>query len=377
MPNVAVELENVSTGVKQTANTNQSGIYRFNNVPIGVYRVISAANGFAGMKVENVSVELNRVTTVNLSLQVANVSSTVEVIAAAAPIDTTTAQVQSTFSSKTIVDMPMAAVGLGPLNVSLLSAGVASSGGTGLGEGPSVGGQRPRNNTFNVEGVDNNRRDVTGSNLRIPNEATAEVTILQNQFSAEFGHSGGGVFNTVVRSGSNDIHGSAYEYFQNRNLNALDESLARQGTYSNPRFDDNRLGGSVGGPIFKNRLFYYGLFEYQPIGQAASPAAATFAPTDAGYQQLAAIQGLSQTNLNILKQYAGSAPSAVDTTSVKGVNIPIGILPISLPTWQNNYRWVVSGDYNMTSADQLRVRLLSNKTAGISPTAAIPASVAG
>ena len=62
-----------------------------------------------------------------------------------------------------------------------------------------------------MEGVDNNRRDVTGSNVRIPNEATSEVTALQNQFSAEFGHSGGGVFNTVLRSGTNSIHGAIYE----------------------------------------------------------------------------------------------------------------------------------------------------------------------
>jgi hypothetical protein len=367
IPNVGVELENIDTGVKQTANTNQNGVYRFNNVPIGRYRVTAVATGFAATKIENATVELNRTTTVNLTLQVANVSSTVEVVGATAPIDTTTAQVQSTFSAKTIVDMPMSAVGLGPLNVSLLSAGVASSGGLGLGEGPSVGGQRPRNNSFNVEGVDNNRRDVTGSNLRIPNEATAEVTILQNQFSAEFGHSGGGVFNTVVRSGTNELHGSVYEYFQNRNLNALDQAFARQGIYENPRYDDNRLGGSIGGPIIRNKLFYYGLFEYNPIGQASSPSTPTYAPTDAGYQRLASIPGLSQTNLNVLKQYAGSAPTASDTTSVNGVAIPIGILPISLAQYQNNYNWVVSGDYVISDADQLRVRFLSNKATGFSP----------
>jgi hypothetical protein len=305
---------------------------------------------------------------VNITLQVASVSSTVEVISAAAPIDTTTAQVQSTFSTKTVADMPMSAVGLGPLNVSLLSAGIAGSGGVGLGEGPSVGGQRPRNNSFNVEGVDNNRRDVTGSNLRISNEATAEVTILQNQFSAEFGHSGGGVFNTVVKSGTNELHGSVYEYFQNRNLNALDEAFKRQGTYENPRFDENRIGGSAGGPIIRNRLFYYGLFEYNPLGQATTPSAATLAPTDQGYSLLAGIPGLSPTNLGILKQYAGAVPSQSDTTTVSGVQIPIGILPINFPAYQNTYNWVVSGDYTISNADQLRVRFLSNTTRGIDPT---------
>ncbi len=367
VPNAMVELENLATGVKHTTTTNQGGVYRFNNVPIGQYRVSTAISGFMPTKIENVPVELNKTASVNITLQIASLSSTVEVISAPAPIDTTTAQVQSTFSTKSVNDMPMSAIGLGPLNVSLLSAGVASSGGVGLGEGPSVGGQRPRNNAFNVEGVDNNRRDVTGSNLRISNEATAEVTILQNQFSAEFGHSGGGVFNTVIKSGTNELHGSAYEYFQNRNLNALDEAFKRQGTFEQPRYDDNRLGGSVGGPLIRNRLFYYGLFEYNPIGQATTPSAATYAPTEQGYSVLAGMPGVSQTNLGILKQYAGAAPSESDTTKVGGLAIPIGILPINFPAYQNNYNWVVSGDYNISNSDQLRVRFLSNISRGISP----------
>ena len=101
-------------------------------------------------------------------------------------------------------ELPMAANHLGGvLNLSLLGAGVASSGGFGVGTGPSVGGQRPRNNNFTIEGVDNNRKDVTGPAVAIPNDAVAEFTVLQNQFSAEFGHSSGGQFNTVLRGGTN------------------------------------------------------------------------------------------------------------------------------------------------------------------------------
>ncbi len=92
---------------------------------------------------------------------------------------------------------------LGALNLSLLGAGVASSGGVGVGVGPSVGGQRPRNNSFNIEGVDNNRKDVAGPNVYLPNEATAEFTLLQNQFAPEFGHSSGGQFNLIAKSGTN------------------------------------------------------------------------------------------------------------------------------------------------------------------------------
>ena len=95
---------------------------------------------------------------------------------------------------------------------------MATSGGIGVGTGPSVGGQRPRNNNFTIEGIDNNNGSVTGPLVTVPNDAVAEFTFLQNQFGADFGHSSGGQFNQVVKSGTNQFHGSAYEYFINRNL---------------------------------------------------------------------------------------------------------------------------------------------------------------
>src|SRR5258708_27582957 len=158
----------------------------------------------------------------------------------------------------------------GIYNRALVGAGVGSSGGVGVGYGPSVGGQRPRNNNFTVEGVDNNRKDVTGPTVSIPNDAVAEFTVLQNQFSAEFGHSSGGQFNTVLRGGTNDIHAKLYEYLLNRDLNALDQSFKRQGILTKQRYDQSRLGGSIAGPIKKNKLFYYGLYEYNPLGHAST-----------------------------------------------------------------------------------------------------------
>ncbi len=95
--------------------------------------------------------------------------------------------------------------GSGVINLSLLAAGVASSGGIGVGTGPSVGGQRPRNNNFTIEGVDNNSGTVTGPLVGIPNDAVAEFTFLQNQFDPDFGHSSGGQFNQVLKSGTNHV----------------------------------------------------------------------------------------------------------------------------------------------------------------------------
>src|SRR5262249_10532514 len=140
----------------------------------------------------------------------------------AAAIDTTTAQVQTTFQTRQLADLGAASTGSGVINLSLLSAGVTSSGGAGQGTGPSVGGQRPTNNSFTIEGIDNNSLAVTGPVVTIPNDAVSEFSILQNQFSADFGHSSGGQFNQVIKSGTNEFHGMAYDYFNNRNLDAAD-----------------------------------------------------------------------------------------------------------------------------------------------------------
>ena len=102
--------------------------------------------------------------------------------------------------------------------------------------------------------------------MAVPNDAVAEFTFLQNQFGADFGHSSGGQFNQVVKSGTNQFHGSAYEYFINRDLNAADNLNFVQGNPLHPRFDNNRFGGTFGGPIKKNKLFFFVNYEYNPIG---------------------------------------------------------------------------------------------------------------
>jgi hypothetical protein len=207
----------------------------------------------------------------------------------------------------------------------------------------------------------------------VPNDAVSEFTLLQNQFSAEFGHSSGGQFNTNIKSGTNSIHGALYDYAGNRNFNAVDQTSANSGVFSNPRFDQNRLGASVGGPIKKDRLFYYALFEYNPTGQASVPSSALFAPTAAGYSQLSAMPGLSQTNLGILKKYVAPAPTQSSSIDVGGVTIPTGVLPIVAPNYQNNYYGVGSIDYNISDRDQLRGRFLYNRSDTIDTAATLPA----
>jgi len=269
-----VSATNVATGVTASSKTNNTGQYRFDNLLVGNYKIAVKASGFRTTTVL-MEVLLNATGTANVTLTPGATSETVEVSGEAPIIDTTTPQLQTTYQEKQLLDLPTAGLGVSPngqnlgvLNLALLDAGVGSSGGLGAGTGPSVGGQRPRNNNFTIEGVDNNDKGVTGPLIYIPQDAVANFSVLQNQFSSEFGHSTGGQFNIVVNSGTNSFHGRAYEYFQNRNLNSVDQSLANQGIFTNPRFDSNRYGGQLGGPIFKNKLFFFVNFERNSIGNA-------------------------------------------------------------------------------------------------------------
>ncbi|MEO8593644.1 MAG: carboxypeptidase regulatory-like domain-containing protein [Candidatus Solibacter sp.] len=374
VPNAAVQLLNANTGVKNATTTDSSGSYRFNNILVGTYSVTATATGFTTTTLKDLAVELNKATTANIKVEVGSVATAVDVMEAISAIDTTTAQVSNNFESRMAAELPTAANNLGGvLNLSLLGAGIASSGGVGTGTGPSVGGQRPRNNNFMIDGVDNNRKDVTGPAVLIPNDAVQEFSVLQNQFSAEFGHSSGGQFNTVLRGGTNQVHGTVYDYLQNRHLNAMDQSDKRNGLSANPRFDLNRLGAALGGPIKANKLFYYGLYEYYPLGQATAPAGGiTYSPTTAGYTTLSSMSGISATNLSILKQFMPPTSTTAKTTPVNGVDIPLGVLPISAPNFTNTYSWLVSMDYHISDRDQLRGRYVDNKISSINITANLP-----
>src|SRR4030095_3462413 len=208
----------------------------------------------------------------------------------------------------------------GIYNLALISPNVVSSGGVGLGTGGSVGGQRPRDNDFIVDGIDNNDKTVSGPQIYISPESVAEFNVLTNQASAEFARSTGGQFITVTKSGGNDFHGTAFEVFRNKRLNALDnlQTLSGITRETNPRLDQNRFGGNISGPLYlprfgeggpgvypwsgKNRLFFFFQFEQIGLGQAASPGNVS-APTAEGLALLQGLSGVSPTNLAIFRQF--------------------------------------------------------------------------
>jgi hypothetical protein len=401
---------NVATGVVAVTKTNHAGEYRFDNLIVGTYKITAKMTGFKTIT-EQVDVELNKTGTRNLSLTPGAASETIEVSGTPPTIDTTTSQLQSTYEERELQNLPSASSGSGVLNLSLLQAGVGTTGGLGAGSGPSVGGQRPRENSFTIEGTDNNDKNVTGPIVYVPNDAVANFTVIQNQFSPEFGHSAGAQFNQVIVNGTNTIHGRVYEYFRNRNLNAIDQSIANVTpagqTPTNPRYDNNRFGGQVGGPIFKNKLFYFVNFEYNPVGQAAVPSSAALAPTAAGWTTVSGVPGVNPNNVAgfsaqavapaqgsgliaaapdqycpgvttpadnvVVYNYVNLIPCASSSTNVPAPNyVPVGILPIIAPNYANTEALVTSMDYDMSQKDQIRGRYIYNKVTEIDTGAELP-----
>jgi hypothetical protein len=382
IPSAGIEVENVATGVKTETTASGVGEFRLVNLPVGTYTIRVSKANFATTTITNFGVELNKTNSITVTLDIGQQSMAVEVSGATPVINTSTTQIDNTFDTKSTSDLPVAAQGLGVLNLSLLQSGVSTSGGVGAGTGPSVGGQRPRNNNFTIEGVDNNNKSVTGPLVIVPNDAVEEFSALSNQFSPEFGHSNAGQFNTVVKTGTNDIHGKAFGYFNNRNFNAIDQKVVQAlgPGAQNPRFDDNRYGGQVGGPIVKNKLFYFADFEYRTLGQASVAAGGLCAPTAAGYTTIQGIPNISATNLGILQKYAGAAPAGGNcgavpakdpagnpntTKSIFVANpsaasgftaVQVGTIPVQAPNY-TNFKYLTTGmDYDISPKDQLRGR---------------------
>ncbi len=408
IPQANVVATNVDTKVAYTGVTAASGEVNIQNLPAGNYDVTATAPGFSAFTLKGFRVDINKSATANLTLSVSSAQSVDVSAVAAVALDTTSANLTQSFEAQELSILPTATQGLGVLNVSLLSPGVASSGGIGIGTGPSIGGQRPRNNNFMIEGIDNNDKGVTGPLVYVPNDAVGEFSLITNQFSPEFGHSSGGQFNTNVLSGTNKFHGVAYEYFNNRDLNATNQPAGQH--LPNPRYDDNRYGGEVGGPILKDKLFFFVNFERHTTGQSLQYQLCT--PTAAGLTQLQAIAGQANLNANNVAQYvkytpaspgqvgganqpadvacfnqASGAQSAIIYSGTApggtypGINngpvfgsgtqysIPEGNFVVSAPKFTNFDALTTSGDYTISSTDNLRLRYIYN-TVGTQDTAA-------
>lgn len=376
-----VTLTNEATGVSQTTESTSAGVYNFSNLLVGTYTLKIEAKGFAPFANKSIAVSSNQVVEANAKMSVGGESTTVEVAAGAEAVETTTSQVSNTFSAQQVINLPTASANL--LNLAVLAPNTTTQGGGVLGQGGSVGGTRPRMNGFNVDGVDDNSQSVTGSLSTVVNDAVAEFNLITNQFSAEYGHSAGGQFNIITKSGTNEWHGSAGWDTQNRNFNAL-TNIQKQnenpdGSVTKPRYDFNRLSGTIGGPIMKNKWFIFGALQYHTKGLGATGVTVT-APTAEG---LASLNGLAanQAVKDILAQFPMAASASCDPTVPEVLDkndpnyktllakqcqfashtvIPVGKTNFTSPDFYNEWDWHVNSDLNLTK-HRIGVRYLYNR----------------
>ncbi|MGB6265131.1 MAG: TonB-dependent receptor [Candidatus Acidiferrales bacterium] len=248
-----VTLTNTGTGISRTAASGSDGSYLFDLVQVGTYKVTVEKAGFATFVQAGVVLELNQNGRVDASLKIGQTSEVVEVTGNVLQVDTTSAVLGKVENQRMINDLPL--VERDTLQLGLLQAGVFNPDpDDGSGNPFSVSGQRSESLTFMLDGADNT--DFLGNNIVVsPNpDAVQEFKILTNNYDAEYGRTSGGIVNQITKSGTNDFHGDAFEFIRNNVLNAKNYFLPLANA---PPFKRNEFGATLGGPIKKDKTFFF------------------------------------------------------------------------------------------------------------------------
>lgn len=259
---VKVTLEGVRTGIKQTTTTDTSGNYQFLNQRIGEYRVTAEAQGFKVVKSDAFLLTVNARQRVNLALQVGDVSQSIDVSGAAEALETESSDRGQVIQRAAIVNLPLN--GRAYADLALLSPGVRKSNITSRDASFNVNGLRSSLNNFLVDGVDNNAYGTSNQGfsnqiVQLNPDAVEEFRVVTNNFSAEYGRAGGAVINASVRAGTNEFHGSVWEFLRNTKLNAV--GFFRPSTGVKPVLVQNQFGGSFGGRIVRDKTFFFADYE--------------------------------------------------------------------------------------------------------------------
>jgi hypothetical protein len=343
VPGAMVTATNEDTKVVSNATTSGT-VYVFPDLLPGPYTVEVSKEGFNKYVRAHVNVLPNQTVDAQATLELGSVSTTVEVTAEGeAPVQVTSSQIQSGFSGSVAEQLPINTIGGDVKELAVVLPNTTTQPGGVAGSGGSIGGLRPRYNSFTIDGADDNSAYVNGSLTPVIEDSVADFTVLTNQFNAEYGHSAAGIFAITTKSGTNNIHGEAHEYNRTRNYDALDMQEIQQGFQN--RYDYNRMGGSIGGPILKDRLFFFGAAEYQDENKAAAgPTVNT--PTAAG---LATLTGMAANSAvkTVLAQFAVAPAVNGPPEIVNGVAIPVGTFQGVAPNFTHQHDFIISLDGNL------------------------------
>ena len=252
-----VEVVNDATGDKRTTTSADDGTFTVANLAVGIYTVTASASGFSPATNKEVKISVSFTTEITLSLPVAGTTANVTITSGdvQTQINNTDQQLSTLIDNKKIMDLPL--LSRDPNALILLAPGVNQTQ-TSLG-GFSVNGQRERNNNFLVDGIDNNDADVPGiaGGIATPNiDATQEFRVLTSNFNAEFGRNTGAVINVATKNGTNEFHGGGYMYYRSGRFAARNFFDGEK-----PPLQRKQFGGSIGGPIVKDKAFFF--FNYE------------------------------------------------------------------------------------------------------------------
>src|SRR5512146_1905416 len=275
-----VTVSNAATGLQRETTTAGNGFFRLMALPTGTYQIKAEAPGFATANTTGIEVGVDQIRTVDVVLHVGVKNETVEVQADAALTQTETSKRGEIIDNRKVEDLPLN--GRDFAQLARLNPGVASSGGGGGQQGGEGGvsgfssnGQRSTSNNFMVDGVDNNDY-FGGAAAQIPSiDSIQEFEVQTNTFSAEYGRNSGSVVNLVTKSGSNQLHGSVYEFFRNDALDA--RNFFNDSRFAKSALRLNQFGGTLGGPIIKNKTFFF--LNYEGFRREAGITRITNVPT--------------------------------------------------------------------------------------------------
>ena len=361
-----ISAKSVQTGVTRSATTNNTGAYRLESLIPGTYVVTVTANGFSNTEFKNVQVTASVVTSINASVKLGS-SETVNVEASAETLQTESGEISQTIGETEIHELPVA--NLNPYSLATTLPGVTTVTTDDFTNGTSysVNGTRPRSNNFLIEGQDNNDAGIHGQGLQPENlDAIKEVTVLTNSYSAEFGHGGGSVANVIYKNGGNQFHGSAWDLLQNSALNATDHGDVLNG---NPKTNsrENIFGFTVGGPIKKDKLFFFTSYQWDKY-RASATGGTLVVPTAAGYSVLQAYSANPRiaTLLSVIGNLRGNATPGLQGYNKFDLGLARGIVEVGptarvgLGTQAESPEFDAKGDYLIGKNDTLNFRYIKS-----------------
>jgi outer membrane receptor protein involved in Fe transport len=326
----------VATGTQRTTQSSSAGLYSLSALPAGAYDLTIEATGFKQVKFAAVTVSVGAVMTLDARLEIGAAQEIVDVSAAAPVVETTRSQTSTIVDQKSVANLPIN--GRNFLDFAVLTPGVVRD--PSRGGDLSFGGQRGTANSLTVDGSDANNvffgqstgRAGTGrSPYSFSQDAVQEFQVSANGYAAEVGRAGGGVINVITKSGTNDLHGTAFEFFRDKSLNAnsWENNRAR---LPKRNYHFNQFGGNIGGPIRKNRAFFFFDYDGQRNNEPITVIPGAAAPSDA----------LSQQAFQSLQKYFAAYPRSL-----------------------NNDVYLGKVDLTLTNAQRLSVRYNANRFTGV------------